>query len=158
VRFVLAPRTLLARRRTTREGPRIELLPLAQSWADRPALCADGGAPKSFFQPLGFLGTDQKIGIGNPPVSVLDCPRPGQPPDPVPGHHSTPRLSAGSSRSNTYLVPGPNVIVDSIWRGRPGEGASLMRLHGWEHSVGPRGHINVKRGDGLRICLLCNNW
>src|ERR1700736_6399220 len=96
VRFVLAPRTLLARRRTTREGPRIELVQLAQSWADRHPLCADGGAPKSFFQPLGFRGTDQKIGIGNPPVSVLDCPRPGQPPDPVPGHHWIPRLSAGS--------------------------------------------------------------
>src|SRR6266853_139918 len=81
---------------TACKGPRIELLPLAQSWADRPPLCADGGAPKSFFQPLGFRGTDQKIGIGNPPVSVLDCPRPGHPPDPVPGHHSTPRLSAGS--------------------------------------------------------------
>src|SRR4029077_15021941 len=72
--------------------PRIELVPLARSWADRHPLCADGGAPKSFFQPLGFRGTDQKIGIGNPPVSVLDCPRPGQPPDHVPGHHSTPRL------------------------------------------------------------------
>ena len=40
-----------------------------------------------------------------------------------------------------------------------GEGASLMRLHGFEglgRSVGIQGHQNVKHGDGLRICLLCN--
>jgi DNA-directed RNA polymerase specialized sigma24 family protein len=58
-------------------------------------------------------------------------------------------VSIQAGGENEYL----NVLIDEI---SPEQ--MRMRLHGWGRSVGPRGHINVKRGDGLRICLLCNNW